>query len=426
MKNKNTSIDPLFLMTEHKKNLIENSRFIEFLEKDSLKYNCKNCGNVLVFNQFQNKKDTSLFLKSLRHANFCKHKFCSMCQWRKSLKYFGENYSRIDQLNNELRENGKKLAIVMINLTVPNCEISKLKETVKNMNEAFNRFVKYKEVKKAFHLGFIKAIELFGDHTREGEAHPHIHALFLTTESYFKSKNYLSQKRVGELWTRANQSTRDLIVYVTRLKQNAKTFKEMFCNEIEIDLKEKDTVIISGLLEVLKYIAKPEVVENLSDTDLKELLKQAKGLREYSIGGLISSYDPIDQYIDEDIWSFIGKSFYNFNYLSLNYDENSKEEKERITKQRRRLYFKSEELKRGEHRCFWSYYKNGSSLQFKEDFKAIKSEIRSILYGNIYNLLECKEYALLLAKYKYQNDYLYGEVEKYYDEMIRRNKKLTY
>ena len=156
----------------------------------------KDCGSVLVFNHY---KDGS---KKLDHANFCRHRLCYMCNWRKSIKLFGQVSEIVSAILAD-----KKVRFIFITLTVKNCTADELRGVLDNLNEAFKwltqkgkTFAPAKKLKK-YLLGYMKAIEI----TYNSEAdtyHPHIHCIFEVSTSYFKD-GYISHDKWRSIWREA-------------------------------------------------------------------------------------------------------------------------------------------------------------------------------------------------------------------------------
>jgi plasmid rolling circle replication initiator protein Rep len=147
--------------------------------------------------------------KYLKEANFCRERLCPMCQWRRSLRTFNDVTKIVEAI-------GTKYAYLFMTLTVRNCTPDKLSETLDDIATAWNRFSGYAEIKRAF-KGTFRSIEVKHNITRD-EYHPHLHVLIAVNPSYFKSKNYVSQKRVVELWQRSARLDYTPICDIRRVK----------------------------------------------------------------------------------------------------------------------------------------------------------------------------------------------------------------
>ena len=152
------------------------------------------CGDFLLFAR---KHDNKL---KLARANFCKSRICNMCNWRRSLKLFGQ----VSQVIEAIRGKGIKVRYLFLTLTVKNCKSDKLTETINQLNAGFRLLVrndkKNKPTKIACNLlGYMKAIEVTYN-TKDDTYHPHIHCILAVRPSYFKSGNYMKYEDVQLLW----------------------------------------------------------------------------------------------------------------------------------------------------------------------------------------------------------------------------------
>ena len=280
--------------TEHKLKAQFNSRFHEFL-KQSVKDRVQNCGSFLAFKLYQNIKNAEEFKRVLQGANFCKHRFCIMCEWRKARKLQLQTYSTIRYLE---ERNHKKYEFLFLTLTVPNCKMSELNSTVKKMSKAFKKLQQREEWKKVI-KGFIRAVEFVGDHTKEGEAHPHYHCLLMVEKSYFKSRYYLSQERWRELWS-ACYGYPNLQVRIEKIKPKKKSDGTLI------------PALICAVCETLKYSVDLTDMEKLTDSDLKELIQQTRGIRQYNRGGLLKNLVEEIENVDEEVWQYLCEEFYKW------------------------------------------------------------------------------------------------------------------
>ena len=171
------------------------SDFIEFMEDKNLKLErLKECGNFI---KFQSSEDKTKFI--LAGGNFCNNRFCPFCSWLKAKRTAFELLELI-----KVVEYTEKLAFIFITLTVPNVSRKSLREEIENFNVSFNRLWKTKEF-KAFNKGFIRKLEVTYNEERN-DYHPHFHLVVAVNKSYFKSRDYMSKRRLLELWQRATRN----------------------------------------------------------------------------------------------------------------------------------------------------------------------------------------------------------------------------
>lgn len=131
----------------------------------------------------------------LAKAEFCRVRLCPMCQWRRSLKIYGQT-SQIINAANASRKGG--YAWVMITLTQRNIEGAALGAELDRIGKAWQRLTQRKEWRQAV-KGSMRCIEI----TRNpltGLYHPHIHGLLCVLPSYFTGRTYITRERWGQLW----------------------------------------------------------------------------------------------------------------------------------------------------------------------------------------------------------------------------------
>ncbi|WP_437435759.1 protein rep, partial [Klebsiella pneumoniae] len=86
--------------------------------------------------------------------------------------------------------------LMFLTLTVRNCAIEELGETLSRMNTAFQRLKDRKECRPV--QGWIRTTEV----TRgsDGSAHPHFHTLMMVPPGMLNGKSYVRHERWVELW----------------------------------------------------------------------------------------------------------------------------------------------------------------------------------------------------------------------------------
>ena len=175
-----------------------------------------------------------------------------------------------------------------------NPPLAELRQSIKTINEAFKLLTKKPEFERV--LGFFKTVELLGDETKQGEAHPHLHILLAVKPSYFKN-NYVSQAKWTEAWRRSLKVDYTPIVDVRTIKPKGEAFESR----------------MSAVLEVTKYQVKPSSIKDMGAEDFKLFDQQTKGTRSHSRGGILKSIEPIDtEQLDPEKWKLIKRKFYEF------------------------------------------------------------------------------------------------------------------
>lgn len=262
---------------EHK--LQTNDIIIKFYEtgftKESEKI--KQCGNFLEFALKENQitKETK---NKLAGANFCKNRFCPMCNWRRVRNITGQLKDAFSVIQEK-----EKVATLFLTLTVSNPDVKDLKSTIAKMNKSFKKMSETKAFNNAV-LGYFKSIEILGDKTPKGQAHPHFHILLIVKESYFKKSDYLNKAQWTEMWRKSLGVEYTPVVDVRRIKSKNENFSD----------------IDSAIIETVKYSVKHTELVNRSNDDFYYLYTQTKGMRFISAGGILKEHLNLIK-IDEDL-----------------------------------------------------------------------------------------------------------------------------
>lgn len=163
---------------------------------------------------------------------------------------------------------------IFVTLTVKNCELPELRQTLTWMNESWKRLCRRKQFPA---IGFARSTEITKG--KDGTAHPHFHCLMMVKQSYFQGKYYLSQADWSELWKEALQVDYGPIVDVRAVKPNKKLGLE---------------ALTASVIETFKYSIKPDDLLGAgTDEDkewLLELTKQLHKTRAIALGGILKNY----------------------------------------------------------------------------------------------------------------------------------------
>ena len=237
-----------------------------------------NCATSLTFS-IQEHTQTKELRRRLKYANFCKFRFCATCNWRRSINLTRELLKAF-----LLVEQERKVKYLFLTLTIRNRSSSQLKQSVQELNKAFERMSKWKVYKTAI-LGHFKAIEILGDNTKQGEVHPHLHVLLIVSNAYYKSRNYIKQSKWTEMWKKALKIDYTPVIDIRpiRSKPNSKL-----------------SPLQSAIFEVAKYSTKLPKLVGQTDKDFKNIIKQTHKMRFYSTGGILKEKMNVEL-IDDDL-----------------------------------------------------------------------------------------------------------------------------
>ena len=272
--------------------IAEKINIAQMLEQSNRTERIEVCGSMLNFLKERNIV-TDEVRRRLVKANFCKYRFCPMCQWRMARKMCREVLGRLRTI--EEQHNG--VALLFLTLTIKNEPLTELNRTVKLLSKAFYRMQQSKQYKDAV-LGSIRAIEFLGDNTEQGECHPHFHCLLVVPKSYFKSRDYINFEEWTSLWQRSLRVNYRPVINVQRVKP-----------------KDKMNAIVAAALEVVKYSVTSSDLEKLSKEDFQELDRQTRNIRQYNYSGELKDAEPtFDDIEDESLWELLEEEYYQWSH----------------------------------------------------------------------------------------------------------------
>jgi plasmid rolling circle replication initiator protein Rep len=247
------------------------------------------CSQLLEFRELPDPKTGQQKLK-LASAKFCRVRHCPICQWRRSLQWKARAYENLPRVVEDY-PHGRWM---FLTLTLKNCPLIDLRETLAHLNESFRRLTQL----KAFPgVGWIKSVEI--TRGKDGKsAHPHLHCLILLKDSYYE-EGYLSKKEWIALW-----------------KQSLRVDYSPILDIKAVCPKSSPVALIA---EILKYQCKESDMVVSAEWFL-EYVKQVHGTRAIGIGGVLQDYfkqvgeepeDLIGHHEDDDlVQSESAQSFY--------------------------------------------------------------------------------------------------------------------
>lgn len=145
---------------------------------------------------------------AVQHGKLCRVRACVDCIRASSMK----RQLRAREFIPQLLAEHPKTTFLFLTLTVRNCRVEDLRETIAAMAHGWRYFTK-----RNWHaLGYVKALEVTRN-ADDNSAHPHLHCLLHMRESWFK-KHYLSQEAWTEKWRKAMQLDYQPIVDVRRVR----------------------------------------------------------------------------------------------------------------------------------------------------------------------------------------------------------------
>ncbi len=244
-----------------------------------------NCSTYLKYAIVKNLEGN--FVEKLVVANFCKNRWCSICNWRRSLKYRTILNNRIVKVKEKY--NAK---FIFVTFTIKNTYYKNLKEDLKLILNSFSKLFKYLLRRNRGILGYVRSLEFTLQKDNIEFINLHIHVLVAVTTSYF-NKNYnlyLNQKDWTNLWQKYLGVDYKPVVDVRLVKKRKKstyTAEEL------------------AVFEVVKYILKDIDLLRLQKEKrvdiFKELYQSFRNVRNLGFGGVFAPKNFKKEKEEEDL-----------------------------------------------------------------------------------------------------------------------------
>lgn len=205
-------------------------------------------------------------VEHVKNSNFCRERLCSVCAWRRQARFLATTEPALQKID---IEHGNKAQYVFITLTVKNCAAGALSGEITRILKAWDRLYKRKPF-SAFALGGVRSVEVTYN-SETNTYHPHLHALLLMKNEYFKRGNIISQHKLRILWQHALQYDYEPYTYIQSIKA-----------------KEGKEERISATLETIKYSLKTKDFA-ISAEVTHTLMSALKGRRLISFFGVVAA-----------------------------------------------------------------------------------------------------------------------------------------
>lgn len=224
------------------------------------------------------------FIMRLQTVFLCHLRMCPICQASRTRVW----QKRLDRGITALLESQETYRYLFLTLTVKNCDVRDLRQTLLGMSKAFKIFMKDKNLVNMC-TGYIKSTEV--TKSKDFKAHPHFHVLLAVKSSYY-SHGYISQSEYSEIWKRSLKVDYVPIVDIRSIKQvKDKT--------IQLELLK------ANIKEVAKYMVKPMHMigkGTREDRDFFiELSDQLKGIKATNLSGIFKEYVKTSEPTEEEI-----------------------------------------------------------------------------------------------------------------------------
>lgn len=246
--------------------------YFEHSEYARLAERCKDCARRLTFNVAVG--DDSTFKLKLKSVYLCHVRMCPVCQVCRTRVW----NARFDRAIPQMIEANPSVRFLVLTLTVKNCPIESLRETLKIMSHAFSKMMKRSQLQRVV-LGYARSMEVTKG--KDGSAHPHFHVLIAVKPAYFGGTHYINHDQWVQLWRDSLQIDYDPVVDVTvpKAKKGGAAGKHGLTDAIR---------------EIAKYTVK--VSDLIGDRSLDDqkwfitLVGQLHAVKQMNLSGLFRQY----------------------------------------------------------------------------------------------------------------------------------------
>jgi hypothetical protein len=182
---------------------------------------------------------------------------------------------------------------LFLTLTVRNCQITDLGETLSHMNKAFQRLKDRKDFKPV--TGWIRTTEVTKG--KDGSAHPHFHVLLMVPPSWFRGQTYVKHARWVDLWAECLRVEYSPNVDIRTVKSKA------LPNDSDTPTEAVTRSLQDAVAETLKYSTKPSDMTDSDGSDgwFLELTRQTHKRRFIATGGALKDVLKVDEESDDDM-----------------------------------------------------------------------------------------------------------------------------
>lgn len=254
-------------------------RSVYRLEKEFAKYALRisKCSGILKFGEIIDEDTGEVFYK-LREARFCRVRHCPVCQWRRTLMW----QARFHQALPSIQAANPNARWLLLTLTVRNCEIEHLGQTLDDMNTAWRKLIKRKALNPV--LGWVRTTEV--TRGKDGTAHPHFHVLLMVTTTYFGGKSYVTHSDWVDMWQECAKLPYSPNVDIRAVKPKKG--------------QDETAALSRAVAETLKYAVKPsDMVDNAEW--FYEMTRQVHKRRFVATGGVLKDVLKVGEETEQDL-----------------------------------------------------------------------------------------------------------------------------
>ena len=216
---------------------------------------------------------------SIKYANFCRQRLCSVCGWRRSAKFVSQMIPVTKILS------GQGYKFVFLTLTIPNCYDDELNENVSMLLKGWDRLNKRRKNQRAWR-GFCRSIEV-SYNTKTNTYHPHIHALIACDTKYYNSVKQADAARVGDYMNDLELKLQEEWRQCLRIQKLEHPLQVKLLPANRAKGHNNQSISTAAAVETLKYAYK---INNkaISNKTISTLLYSLCNKRLVSFGGVIA------------------------------------------------------------------------------------------------------------------------------------------
>lgn len=279
---------------------------------DNKAFRVKYCSCQLTF-----KVDNKTGEKKLNSMMSCQVRLCPMCNWRRSLKIYGQ----VSKVMDKALEN-KDYRFLFLTLTCENVEGKDLSKIIDKLFHAFKKLSERKVFKQSV-KGWFRALEVTHNLDKQSKSyetyHPHFHIILMVNKSYFNDRNYyITQEQWTSLWKACLKVDYIPIVYITAFKTATKkeTAKSV-AETAKYTVKDEDYLILENkeLSKEIVYILDGALANRRLVAFGGKLRKIHRELNlDDAVDGDLINTDSEDEELREDIKYYIEVYDWNIGY----------------------------------------------------------------------------------------------------------------
>lgn len=170
--------------------------------------------------------------KILHAANFCKDRLCPMCNWRRSLKIFGQVSQVMDELERQ------QYRFLFLTLTVRNCSSEDLPATVQLLYDGWRQLYHKHKIFRRSIEGTFRSLEVTRN-PKDGTYHPHLHVILAVRPDYFRC-GYIPQSEWSAMWRSCCKLDYQPIVDIRTITPNDKGLSGAVAEVAKYAVKSSD------------------------------------------------------------------------------------------------------------------------------------------------------------------------------------------